>query len=376
MVRRFPALLLCVVFAGCARGGGADAGTPPIDSGPRDSGLMDSGMTMTDSGMTDSGTTDSGMTDSGMTDSGMMGMDARVDSGFDAGVDSGPPPACMVAADCSDGLVCNGVERCEFGRCGSGTAPTCDDGIACTRDACVEGAMASCRYTPDNSLCPGGGICGAAGCVAACSESPCRLVAPQCGCPSGQGCYISGGARLCTSAGGLPPGAICTGLASCVPGSICIDVSRSGPAVNMCNRFCNLDSECAGGICFYTLNDGMGGSIPGVTICTTACDPIRLTGCPAGSACTIFQESMGAMRYFTDCTAPFGAGGQGAPCTDQANCRGGTSCFGMPGTCLTWCDRPGTIGAAGGCRLGEACYGFMTPIRVGATTYGVCDTFP
>lgn len=46
--------------------------------------------------------------------------------------------ACSTAAECDDGLACNGVETCADGRCAIGTPMRCDDGIACTTDFCSE----------------------------------------------------------------------------------------------------------------------------------------------------------------------------------------------------------------------------------------------
>jgi len=362
---------LSFVIVGCAQGGGAvlpDAGPGGTDAGSTeaDAGAMtgtDAGaMTGTDAGDTDAG----GMT---ATDAG-PGMDAG--PGVDAGTDAGPGAECATAADCADGLACNGNEGCVGGRCTAGTPFACDDGVACTRDTCVEGATPSCDFATDDTLCPAGQTCSASGCTATCAEMPCRLVSPQCGCAGGQACTISGTSRICTTAGSTPIGASCSGVASCVPGGICINVSRDSAApANMCNRFCDADGDCAGGICLYTLDDGAGGEIPGVTVCSTPCDPIARTGCPAGTACSIFQESMGSMRYFTDCSAPVGTGAQGAACTDQTDCGPGFGCVGSQ--CLQWCDGVGFSGALGGCPTGLRCYGFTTPITIGGTTYGVCD---
>lgn len=360
---------------GCAQGGGSlvDSGTPPPP--PPDAAVDAGGPVGVDAGPmmdVDAGPMMMG-TDAGPmgTDAGpMTGTDAGPMTGTDAGFDAGPPVGCTSAADCADTLACNGVERCVGGTCMPGTAFTCDDAISCTRDTCVEGASPSCNFGADDSLCPAGQTCGGSGCMATCADTPCRLVGPQCGCPGAQGCYLSGGSRLCTTAGSTAIGATCSGLFSCVPGGICINVARSGTAVNMCNRFCNADSDCAGGLCIYTLDDGAGGSVPGVTICSTSCNPVTRTGCPSGTACTIFRESMGAMRFFSDCMAPVGAGGQGSACTDQEDCQAGFGCVGMPGQCLQWCTGVGTRGT---CPLGLLCYGFTTPITVGGTTYGVCD---
>ncbi len=390
----------CALFAlpllafGCATGGGGggrDAGgSAGRDSGPvvsRDGGpigMDDSGNPGSDAGGTG---TDAGReSDAGAPrDSGSPPVDAGRDAGpilLDSGpppTDAGPPP-CTSAADCNDGLVCNGTERCELGACVAGTPPTCDDGVACTRDSCVEpsaGTTPSCDYLRDDSLCPAGQSCGATGCISACGESPCRLVAPQCGCGTGQGCYLAGTTRSCNPAGSAAEGAACAAVNSCAPGLACLNVSRSTTAVNQCMRFCASDADCsgAGSICVYTIDDGAGGMVPGVRVCSRGCDPITSAGCTTSASCQIFQETAGSMRYFTDCMAPVGAGGQGASCADSTQCQRGFICLGTPGTCLRYCNAPGTI-AGGGCSIFEACYGFTTPLIVGATEYGVCDLWP
>ncbi|MEZ4405118.1 MAG: hypothetical protein R3A52_01320 [Polyangiales bacterium] len=56
--------------------------------------------------------------------------------------------ACSSDRDCDDGLRCNGAERCSELACVAGEAVSCDDGVACTVDACQEtGEM--CAHTTD-----------------------------------------------------------------------------------------------------------------------------------------------------------------------------------------------------------------------------------
>ena len=376
-LRSLSPILLVAVF-GCAEGGGSDrdlgtsgpdAFVPPEDDLGTDAAAVDAGGS--DLGVTDLGAEDLGA-DGGPED---LGADLGAeDLGVDLGVDGGPPPGCTTAAECSDGLACNGVEACVGGTCQAGAPFACDDGVPCTRDTCVEGASPTCAFTPDDALCGAGQSCTASGCASMCTESPCRLVSPQCGCGTGQACVLNGAVRACTTAGTTPVGSTCSGAFSCVPGAVCLNVSQDAAVpTNTCNRYCETDADCGGGLCFYTLDDGAGGSIPDVTVCTTACDPAARTGCPSGTACTIYRESTGSMRFFTDCTAPVGTGTQYASCTDETDCASGFGCIGTPGECLRWCDGVGFSGSLGGCPTGLTCYGFTTPITVGGTTYGVCD---
>jgi hypothetical protein len=60
---------------------------------------------------------------------------------------------------CDDGAFCNGVEFCDPALdCQAGTAPVCDDGVDCTIDSCNE-TTDSCDSTPDNSYCDNGLFC-------------------------------------------------------------------------------------------------------------------------------------------------------------------------------------------------------------------------
>lgn len=82
---------------------------------------------------------------------------------------------------CGDGLVCNGVERCEAGVCASGS-PFCDDGDPCTVDACDE--LAGCSRTPVPRCCRADADCddGDACTDDACEGSRCvSTQRPRCG---------------------------------------------------------------------------------------------------------------------------------------------------------------------------------------------------
>ncbi len=66
----------------------------------------------------------------------------------DATADAASP--CTTAADCDDGLFCNGTEVCGAdGRCASGAPVRCDDGIACTADGCSEQDRRCTALAPD-----------------------------------------------------------------------------------------------------------------------------------------------------------------------------------------------------------------------------------
>lgn len=82
----------------------------------------------------------------------------------DAGVEPRPTGCgatlglpCEDAAACDDGCFCNGAEACEAGACVAGADP-CDDGVACTDDACVEEDR-RCASRPRDDACSDGDAC-------------------------------------------------------------------------------------------------------------------------------------------------------------------------------------------------------------------------
>ena len=114
------------------------------------------------------------------------------DEGTDACV------ACIEAGDCDDGLFCNGAEVCNAGVCAAGTAPNCDDSIACTIDSCNE-STDSCDHGANNAACDDGLYCnGSETCIAAhgcaAGTDPCQ---PGDTCDEGSNlCIPPGGAEV------------------------------------------------------------------------------------------------------------------------------------------------------------------------------------
>lgn len=82
--------------------------------------------------------------------------------------------SCTTSSQCDDGLICNGPEACVGNQCRTGTPLRCDDGIACTIDACTESA--GCVSRPDATRCNDGEQCiPSVGCTGSCTsfESNC-----------------------------------------------------------------------------------------------------------------------------------------------------------------------------------------------------------
>lgn len=65
---------------------------------------------------------------------------------------------CSTDYDCSDGIFCNGVERCVGGLCEDREEPDCADGFTCTEDSCDE-ELNTCRHDYKDELCNDGNVC-------------------------------------------------------------------------------------------------------------------------------------------------------------------------------------------------------------------------
>jgi hypothetical protein len=246
----------------------------------------------------------------------LLGVD--FDSAFPAPTDGGPA---------SDGGGSASSDGSSNGAADGSSPRTCVDG------SCADGADGS----------PQGGPC---------AESPCKAMLPQCGCPSGQACYLAAAGPKCTAPGIVDESDQCTTNAECIPGHVCAQ-GQDGVAVKVCKRLCQADGDCVGpgSIC---LQDS------GFKACSIGCNPVTSSRCPPSAACQLYQRS-GDMAPFTDC----GGIGTRQPlqsCSDAFPCVAGYVC----GT---------TSGGA------TACIKYCTPSdcsscdvmgTFGGTSYGVC----
>jgi hypothetical protein len=87
-----------------------------------------------------------------------------------------PSQGCATDAECSDGIYCNGIEKCTNSQCVYGNPVTCDDGVSCTTDSCNEQTKA-CESVPTNTLCDDNLFCNGAetcdlnlGCIAGAAQ--------------------------------------------------------------------------------------------------------------------------------------------------------------------------------------------------------------
>jgi hypothetical protein len=89
---------------------------------------------------------------------------------------------CRDQHDCDNESLCDGIETCVDGVCVAGEPIECDDGIACTADACDE-YTGRCIHFHDHHRCPDDQICGPNGCepVPSCVTTQCVGHVYQCG---------------------------------------------------------------------------------------------------------------------------------------------------------------------------------------------------
>ena len=215
--------------------------------------------------------------------------------------------------------------------------------------------------TSSASTVGSGGANGSGG-SAPCTESPCKLTSPQCGCATGEMCNTFLGNRSCTTEGTQAQGEECnTNSLSCLAGLRCIVLDNSA---GRCQSFCDTDAECQlpGGRCVFDLSDTQG-----TKACSENCDPVTSQGCTfAGQRCTAgFDETD---TGFTLCMTA-GAGTQGSACSAESDCAAGYSCVTVNNqqACRQWC----TVGSTCLTQCIQAAE-FTPPLVIGTVSYGVC----
>jgi hypothetical protein len=256
-----------------------------------------------------------------------------------------PELGCGIApVSCDDANPCNGIETCnpESGACDNGDPPVCDDGDACTIDACD--TLTGCTLAPvscdDQNSCTVDACSPAIGCehtATNCDDAdPCTVDS----CDAMEGCahipVVCDDANLCNGLetcnpqsgvceSGAPPACDdddpCT-VDSCEPTKTCVHTPVNCDDGNVCNglEVC----EALSGLCQ-----------PGTTIdcddrnaCTTdACDPVlgcqsMPLGCDDGDLCT--KDS---------CDSVGGCAHVPVVCIDADLCNGSETCNPQTGIC-------------------------------------------
>jgi len=178
---------------------------------------------------------------------------------------------CVSAGDCDNDLFCDGAETCDAqGNCQPGTPPALDDGVDCTVDFCDED-LDTVAHVPSNGLCDNGAWCDGAeicdalaGCLpgtapdcddaVACTIDACDELADACVnvpsnglCDNGAWCD---GAETCDALAGCLPGTApnCDDAVACTIDACdeladaCVNVPSNGLCAN--GAFCDGDEVC------------------------------------------------------------------------------------------------------------------------------------
>jgi hypothetical protein len=143
------------------------------------------------------------------------------------------------SSQCSDGLFCNGVEVCGPSGCLPGTPPNCNDGVACTVDSCSE-AQDRCVNSPNNNLCNDGNYCDG---VEVCTANGCQAGPPP-NCADGIPCTVDACNEATDSCTHQPNNSLCSDGKFCDGNEICNPTKgcQEGTAPNCSDQFpCTVD---------------------------------------------------------------------------------------------------------------------------------------
>lgn len=187
-----------------------------------------------------------------------------------------------------------------------------------------------------------GGVSSSSSSGNGCSEMPCTVVLPQCGCDEPQMCYVdTEGKRSCIPEGTVMTNSLCSASSACVKGALC---SRLDVNLSTCQQACFSDADCDvanASFCVRHFIQGNGVDLDALKLCSPACDLMTNAGCPGTeTGCRDSRESNGAKRFFTLCDT-VGMGQQGASCTQDRDCAGTFKCvpsnMGAAKMCAQYC---------------------------------------
>jgi Dictyostelium (slime mold) repeat len=229
-------------------------------------------------------------------------------------------PTCLTDAQCSDGDLCDGIERCVAGTCTPPTAPlACDDGDPCTVDGCDPNA--GCSHA--DVACPS--TCGPGDDGLRCSDGTACTVNDTCagGVCTGTPLACDDGDPCTADACDATFGCVYSEVADpplCLTSSQCVMAADHTPCVGDGDP-CTQDG-CLEGFCQIGLNSLVrqcsdGDPCNGDEFCSTVkgCEPGPPPVCDDGDACNGTET----------CVAPDGCT-SGTPLPDGTSCDDGMTC--------------------------------------------------
>jgi hypothetical protein len=178
---------------------------------------------------------------------------------------------------CPDGDPCNGTETCQGGACAAATPSTCDDNNPCTTDSCVAGVGCQHAPVPNGTTCSDGNVCNG---LESCQAGSCGSGTPL-ACDDGNPCTVDG----CNPTSGCQSTPAVDGT-SCGDGNPCNGDERCLAAACAAGTPLADGTPCSdGNVCNGAETCSAGACAPGVTlvcddgnpVSTDVCGP--LTGC-------------------------------------------------------------------------------------------------
>ncbi len=228
-------------------------------------------------------------------------------------------------AACSDGAFCNGSETCHpVNGCEAGTPPNCNDNVACTVDACDE-AGDTCTHTPNHAACDNGLHCdGAEVCdpTAGCQDSP------DPNCDDGVACTIDSCDEDNDACSNVPSNVFCDDGAFCDGAEYCDATLGCQDAADPCSAPLKCDEandRCVSCLSDAQCNDGL--HCNGVETCnatTGTCQAGTPPNCDDGVACTV--DSCNETTDSCDHLADDGACSNGLFCDGVEVCHPTLGC--------------------------------------------------
>ena len=298
------------------------------------------------------------------------GVDAVVEGGNDAGVaadaavaadtadagaagtDAAGPEDAAVVPDAAEDAT---VEPADVAPpvCSEAETKACDDGLACTKDACTM-PYAVCKWTLQPGHCLIGGQCRAKG--AAKAGDPCRTCAPD---------LDSKGWSLAADTSPCDDGQACTFNDHCAAGGLCLAEAVACGDGNPCTSdACDPQKGCTYPVLTAVACDD-GSKCTGGDVCTVGVCGGKKVACDDGNPCTD-----DACALASGCTHTDNVLG----CSDGDGCTAGDACLG--GACKAGvkanCDDGNTC-TLDTCQPEAGCYHLPTksPCCVGETS--ICD---